>query len=152
MNNLTSIITYLLKISLRIMLFFGLDDISKMVNQVQLPRVFLINFLHKHTNQKQKTKRESFLYFILGGGLFYVFAGEFDAVLEQVDDLLFVEAGIGVGLKGLIEGEALAADGGGACVACLGAFELVVVGAQDEGAGRGQDAEPLLLIHRGVGA
>lgn len=107
------------------MLFFGLDDISKMVNQVQLPRVFLINF---------------------------VFAGEFDAVLEQVDDLLFVEAGIGVGLKGLIEGEALAADGGGACVACLGAFELVVVGAQDEGAGRGQDAEPLLLIHRGVGA
>ena len=67
MNNLILIVTYLLKISLRIMLFFGLDDISKMVNQVQLPRVFLINFLHKHTNQKQKTKRESFLFFIWGG-------------------------------------------------------------------------------------
>lgn len=152
MNNLILIVTYLLKISLRIMLFFGLDDISKMVNQVQLPRVFLINFLHKHTNQKQKTKRESFLYFILGGGLFYVFAGEFDAVLEQVEDLLFVEARMGIGLEGLVEGEALAAVGGGACVSCPGAFELVVVGAQDEGAGRRLDAESLLPTHRGIGA
>lgn len=107
------------------MLFFGLDDISKMVNQVQLPRVFLINF---------------------------VFAGEFDAVLEQVEDLLFVEARMGIGLEGLVEGEALAAVGGGACVSCPGAFELVVVGAQDEGAGRRLDAESLLPTHRGIGA
>lgn len=72
--------------------------------------------------------------------------------MEQIEDLLFVEAGIGIGLKRLIEAEALAADGGGACGACLCAFELVVVGAQEEGALWGVHAEPLLLTHCGIGA
>ena len=80
--------------------------------------------------------------------------------MEQIEDLLLVEAWIGVGVRGLgvqVDGGVLAADGGGACCACLGAFELVVVGAQEEGAGWGLDAsghrEPLLLTaHGGVGA
>lgn len=56
-----------------------------------------------------------------------------------------------------IEGGVVAADGGGACSACLSAFELVVIGAQEERAGRGLDAsgngEPLFLsTHSGVRA
>jgi len=72
--------------------------------------------------------------------------------LEQIEDLLFVEAGIRVGLKRLAEPEALSADGGGPSGSGLGALELVIVGAQEEVSGGGLDTEPLLLTHQGVWA
>lgn len=48
--------TYFLKISLRVIFLFGLDDISKVINQVQLPRIFLINFLQTQKKNKNKNK------------------------------------------------------------------------------------------------
>jgi len=68
--------------------------------------------------------------------------------LEQIEDLLFVEAGIRVGQKRLAEAKALAADCGCAGGAGLVALELVVVGAQEEVVDGRLNAEPLLLTHQ----
>lgn len=64
-----------------------------------------------------------------------IFAGEFDAALEEFDDLFFTEASI-AGRRsktGKFDNRSsFATIGGRACGACLSAFKLVVVGAQHE--------------------
>lgn len=65
----------------------------------------------------------------------YVFAGEFDAVLEELEDLIFgEEIRGGDSERRRRRGGGFAAAGGCSCSACLGTFELVVVGAEEEGA------------------
>lgn len=60
-----------------------------------------------------------------------ILAGELNAIVEQVDDLFFAKVWVGCGVGGGSGvGRGNAAIGGGACSASLGAFELVVVGAQ----------------------
>ncbi|MCI91055.1 hypothetical protein A2U01_0112349, partial [Trifolium medium] len=54
--------------------------------------------------------------------------GELDAVLEQIEDLLFIKTRIRIGIERLRNSKILAADSGGACCTCLSAFELVVIG------------------------
>lgn len=65
--------------------------------------------------------------------------------MEQLENLLLPEAGVGVAacrrgaLGGGGGGGELPADGGGAGGAGLGPLEVVVVGAEEEGARRGLD-------------
>lgn len=88
-----------------------------------------------------------------------IFACEFDTILEELKDLLLIEAGIGIGTIKMwltVEGDGLSPNRGGACRACLGTLEVVVVGAEEEGAGRrleaGGHGEALLLGGGWVGA
>lgn len=58
--------------------------------------------------------------------------------MEQLENLLLPEAGIGIATRGRgVRGDGLPADGGGAGGAGLGPLEVVVVGAEEERAGRG---------------
>lgn len=64
-----------------------------------------------------------------------IFAGEFDAALEEFDDLFFAEGSIAGRRRKTSKFDnrsSFATIGGRACGACLGAFKLVVVGAQHE--------------------
>uniref|UniRef100_A0A7C8ZFH4 Uncharacterized protein n=1 Tax=Opuntia streptacantha TaxID=393608 RepID=A0A7C8ZFH4_OPUST len=53
--------TCLLKVSLRIIFCFHLDDLTEMINKLQLPSILLI---------------------------YFIFAGKLDTIVEQLDDLL----------------------------------------------------------------
>jgi len=65
----------------------------------------------------------------------YIFGSELYAVVEQLENLVLVETGNRLGtVRVEVDGKGLVvADGGGAGCTSLGSFELVVVGAHEEG-------------------
>lgn len=64
-----------------------------------------------------------------------IFAGKLDAIVEQFDNLILAKTRIGR-RRGSSCGGGYATIGGSACGSCLRAFEMVVVEAEEEGAGR----------------
>lgn len=64
----------------------------------------------------------------------YILGGKLNAIVEQLENLMLIETRIRIGGRlGLeVNGSGLVADGGGTGCTCLGAFKLVVVGADEE--------------------